>query len=110
MEVRIKDKRLREALEDESTLKRKYGAEMAKKIRLRMDALVAAESLEVFWPPKSGPERCHQLTGDLDDKFSVDLRHPYRLIFQPAEPAQLAAATDARKRWGSIRSVVILGI
>ena len=37
---------------------------MAKKLSLRLDALEAADTLGDFWPPYSGPERCHELKGD----------------------------------------------
>lgn len=31
------------------------------------------------------PPRCHALSGDRQGTFSVDLLHPYRLIFAPAD-------------------------
>jgi len=31
------------------------------------------------------PARCHELTGKQTGQFSVDLEHPYRLLFIPAE-------------------------
>lgn len=33
--------------------------------------------------PKFPPARCHQLDGNRKGQFSVDLEHPYRLIFAP---------------------------
>ena len=30
-------------------------------------------------------ERCHELTGNLKGQLSVDLGHPYRLLFVPAD-------------------------
>ena len=30
------------------------------------------------------PARCHQLSGDRAGQFAVDVRHPFRLIFEPA--------------------------
>ena len=65
MEIHVSDKKLRAALENEADRRRRYGANMAKKIALRFDALRAADSLVDFWPPNSGPERCHELKGDL---------------------------------------------
>src|SRR5256885_187547 len=85
MELYISDKDLRRAAEDEAFCRRRYGAEMAKKLALRLVALRAAKSLGVFWPPMSGPERCHELKGELKGVFTVDLRHPYRLLFRPIE-------------------------
>lgn len=33
--------------------------------------------------PTTPPERMHQLTGNLNELFAVDLIHPFRLVFQP---------------------------
>ena len=59
----VGDNKLRRALQDETARKRQYGAGMADKLRLRLAALESAKSLADFWPPKSGPERCHELIG-----------------------------------------------
>jgi len=32
------------------------------------------------------PGRCHELHGNLDGVLSLDLEHPYRLLFEPTEP------------------------
>jgi len=42
MEIRTRDNRLRAALEDESVCKRRYGSDMAKKLKNRLAALRAA--------------------------------------------------------------------
>src|SRR5579864_8293414 len=85
MDIYVGDNNLRRAIEDEATCKRRYGADMAKKLMLRLAALRATESLADFWPPKSGPERCHELKGDRAGTFSVDLKQPYRLLFEQAQ-------------------------
>lgn len=109
MQVVIKDKKLKTSLEDRAMCQKQYGKEMAKKIMLRMAALSAAESLADFWPPMSGPERCHVLMGDLEGLFSVDVKHPYRLLFRPTD-APADAQADEKERWQSIKSIEILGI
>jgi hypothetical protein len=50
MEVQVSDRKLKKTLEDEKECKKRLGAEMAKKIQIRMGALLAAESLADFWP------------------------------------------------------------
>src|SRR5208337_1043032 len=105
MDIEIPDNKLRKTLEDERECKRRFGADMTKKIQLRIGALRAAESLADFWPPSSGPERCHELKGDLAGKFSMDLKQPYRLLLQPADPANTAAAEDQKKRWRAIQTI-----
>ena len=110
MQLWTRDKRLRLAVEDERERKKLFGTEMAKKLKLRLDALGAAESLAVFLPPKSGPERCHELEAALAGIFSVDLKHPYRLLFQPTDDVTLPDTTDLKQRWGAIRSVELLRV
>jgi len=110
MDICVRDNRLRGALEDERVCKRRYGSDMAKKLKVRLTALRAAESLADFWPPMSGPERCHELKADLLGKFSVDLKHPYRLLFIPIEESVAADRSDEKQRWASITAIEILEI
>lgn len=107
MEIGARDNKLRAALEDEAVCRRRYGADMAKKIKLRLDALRAAESLADFWPPKSGPERCHELVGEMAGIFSMDLKQPYRLLFVPAGEDSSQAHASEQERWASITSIEI---
>ena len=72
--------------------------------------LVAADSLADFWPPNSGPERCHELKGDRAGVFSIDLKQPYRLLFKPIEAAPPADRSDEQERWKSITSIDIVAI
>ena len=110
MEISVRDNRLRAALQDESVCKRRYGADMAKKLKNRMATLRAAASLADFWPPKSGPERCHELQGDLAGTFSIDLNQPFRLLFLPVEEDALPDRSDEQKRWASITAIEILEV
>ena len=83
MDIYVSDNKLRSAIDDQGVAKRRYGSDMAKKLTLRLEVLRAAVSLADFWPPKSGPERCHELKGDREGVFSFDLKQPYRLLFRP---------------------------
>jgi plasmid maintenance system killer protein len=109
MEIRVSDRKLREAVQDESARTKRYGADMAKKLTLRLASLRAAASLAVFWPPKSGPERCHELKGELAGVFSVDLNQPYRLLFIPDE-TKPGDRSDEQRRWGFITAIELTGI
>jgi plasmid maintenance system killer protein len=112
VEIHVKDKRLRAALEDETLCRRRHGMEMTKKLMLRVASLRAAETLADFWPPFSGPERCHELKGDMAGTFSIDLKQPYRLLFEATDVKESTAHEnmDQRERWQSITSVEILTI
>ena len=110
MEISVRDNRLKAALQDESVCKRRYGSDMAKKLKNRLATVGAAASLADFWPPKSGPERCHELQGDLAGTFSIDLNQPYRLLFVPIEEEVQPDRSDEQKRWASITAIEILKI
>jgi proteic killer suppression protein len=110
MEIYANDKDLRAALEDQDAARRRFGAAMAKKFQLRLEALTAADSLADFWPPKSGPERCHELKGNRNGIFSVDVKQPYRLLFKPIEAAPPNDRADEQQRWRSITAIELLAI
>ena len=109
MEISAKGK-LKEALENERVCQKQYGRDMAKKIKTRVDELRAADSLADFWPPKSGPERCHELKGDLAGTFSIDVKQPYRLLFVAIEETAPKDRSDEKNRWASITKIEIVAI
>ena len=47
---------------------------------LRLAVMKEARVLALV--PTTPPERRHQLRGDRDEQFAVDLVHPYRLVFE----------------------------
>ncbi len=109
MEIRAKG-RLKAVLENQTECLKQYGRDMTKKIVLRVAALRAAVSLADFWPPKSGPERCHELVGDRAGTFSMDVKQPYRLLFVPVEETAPEDRSDEKTRWASITKIEIVGI
>jgi plasmid maintenance system killer protein len=109
MELSISDKRLRKVAHDPAACQREYGVNVSRKIALRLAALGAADSLADFWPPKSGPERWHELRGERRGTFSVDLNQPYRLLFRADEPPA-EDVLDEQQRWRAITSIDITGI
>ena|SRR5580692_7704500 len=110
MDLHVSDNGLRKAFEDEAVCRRRFGADMAKKIQLRLAGLKAADSLAGFWPPKSGPERCHELIGNRAGTFSVDLKQPYRLLFRPSPSGRRQEGSEEQQRWKSITSIEIFAI
>jgi proteic killer suppression protein len=110
MEIAVPDNKLKAALDDEQLCRRRYGVPMAKKLRLRMASLYAAASLVDFWPPKSGPERCHELIGPDAGLFSVDLNQPFRLLFRAIDsPPPLPYPTE-QDRWRAITRIELVTI
>lgn len=110
MEISSRDKGFRAALEREAACQRIYGRDMARKILLRITALKAADSLADFWPPKSGPERCHELGGGKAGIFSIDVKQPYRLLFKPSETEKPTDRSNEQLRWKNIKSIELLTI
>jgi proteic killer suppression protein len=110
MEITFLNKKLEKAFNEGATLVKIHGAARAQKIKVRMKELRGATCLHDFWPPKSPPSRCHELTqGQRAGQLSVDLDHPYRLIFVPAnDPVPRLA--DGGLDWSRVTAIKILGI
>lgn len=79
MDLSFKNKKVAKSFNEGAQLEKIHGSLLAKKIRSRMKALRAARTLKDFWPPKSGPERCHELTeGQRSGPLSMGLDHPHK--------------------------------
>lgn len=66
---------------------KRLGEKRAARLMQRLMELDAAPTLSVI--SHLPPARCHELTGSDSGTFSVDLEHPYRLLFVPADPIPL---------------------
>lgn len=88
------------------SLTRRFGPEQARRIMRRLDELRAAENLEAM---RHLPGHCHELTGDLAGLLSMYVRHPQRLIFEPAnEPVPRKA--DGGLDWSGVTSIRIIEV
>jgi plasmid maintenance system killer protein len=110
MDISFKNTKLEKSFNEGRQLIRIYGNLRAKKIQIRMKELRAAQSLKDFWPPKSPPGRCHELTeGQRSGQLSVDLDHPYRLIFVPHHDP-IPRLADGGLDWSKITAIKIVGV
>ena len=82
MEILFKTRKLQKRISSEAELVRKYGKENAKMIMRRMLVLQAAECLADV--PRRPPDRCHALSGKRKGQYAVDVKHPRRIIMEPA--------------------------
>lgn len=82
MDIFYDDEHHQRLCADPKLMKKKLGASCAKKLQRRLDDLDAAQNLEEM---SRLPGRCHELEGDRKGQLSLDLDHPYRLIFQPED-------------------------
>lgn len=109
MQISFKTKKLQKELEDEKKLITKHGPIQAKLIKKRLMALRALETLNDLWPPFSGPERCHELEGNLKGYLSIDIKHPYRIIIKPNHdplPMRAQGGLD----WSKVTHIEIIKI
>jgi proteic killer suppression protein len=82
MEVVFRTRKLQKVSNSEELLKREYGAENGRLIMRRLLVLHVANSLADV--PSVRPERCHRLEGKRKGQFAVDVKHPFRMVFEPA--------------------------
>jgi proteic killer suppression protein len=79
LDILFAKKKLEKICNNFKQLQKVYGEKQAKKIHQRLDELYAADSLsDISYLP---PQRLHQLVGNRNGQFSVDVIYPYRLLF-----------------------------
>jgi plasmid maintenance system killer protein len=107
MVILFKNTKLEKELSEEKQLTRKHGSKRAEIIKRRLTTMEAADVLDHlrFLPQL----RCHELTGNLKGKLSVDLDHPYRLIFEPAN-YPTPKKPDGGLDWARVTELRILDI
>ena len=106
MEITFKDKKLRKAAARLKLLIQVYGRRRGELLKVRLDDLLTAETLEDV---RYLPGRYHELTQDRKGQWACDLDHPYRLIFTPHEEP-IPANEDGQYIWMEIRGVEIIEI
>ena len=76
-------------------------------LRRRLDDLRAADILsDISHLP---PTRCHELKGDRAGQLAINLKHPYRLIFEPANnPIQ--KKEDGGLDWTKTTAILIIEV
>ena len=80
MDITYKNKKIEKVCTDVKTAEKVYGREMTVKIHQRIGEIGAAETVEMMIQFHIG--RCHALKQNRKGQYSVDLVHPYRLIFE----------------------------
>ncbi len=111
MKIDFKSKKLEKEL---GTTKgqAKLGTTRAKLLRRRLNLLGSAETLADLAPPYSPPSRCHELVEGKRGKqhqLSVDLDHPYRLIFVP-DHEPIPFREEGGLDWSQVTAIKILGV
>ena len=109
MDISFKSTKFGEEFNEGKKLKKVHGSRRAKMISIRLAELRAAVSLYDLGPPYDGPGRCHELTGNRKGQLSIDLDHPYRLIFLPNHKP-IPLKSDGGLDWKKVTAIIITGI
>ncbi len=107
MDILFKTKKLQKQCNNQKTLVKAYGQKRADLIRKRLDDLHAANTLDQI--SHLPPTHCHELSGNRAGQLSIDLDHPYRLVFCPANrpvPKKGGGGLDRSQ----VTAVEILGV
>lgn len=80
MQILYSSNKLKNSIEDKKNREKTYGV-LAKRLKMRIDALSAAISLaDISHLP---PPRRHKLNNPYKGCYAVDINGPFRLIFRP---------------------------
>ena len=106
MRILYANARLKKVFNNHKLLKRKHGARAAAIIRRRLDDLYAADTLADM---RTLPGRCHELRANRAGQLALDLDHPRRLVFEPANDP-IPRSSDGGLIWEQVTAVVIIGV
>ena len=81
MDILFASKKLEQLCHDDELATRTYGAPSARKLRARLDDLIAAANLDYA---RKLPGHFHGLSGDRAGQFALKLHGGCRLVLQPA--------------------------
>lgn len=107
IEIHFADSKLQKIFSDQKQLVRKFGKVRATKIMHRLTTLQSARTLSDV--PRVPPDRCHELLGNRRGQLSVDLDHPYRLLFSPLEQPP-PTKPDGGLDWTRVTGILIIEI
>lgn len=107
MEVSYTNGKLQKLCNNEKKLRGKYGLRMAELVKQRLAELADAEVLEDM---RALPApNCHELTQNMKGYLAVNLVHPDRMAFRPAD-SPLPRKQDGGLDWCRVKHVEIAGI
>lgn len=109
MEITFSSAKLKKQLNEGKAMVKVHGPRRAQKLRIVLASLRAAQNLGIFAPPYSPPNRCHELTGNLKGVLSIDLDHPYRLLFCPKNDP-LPMREEGGLDWNRVTIIEIKGV
>jgi proteic killer suppression protein len=107
MIILFKTTKLEKLCNDEKLMIKRYGPLRSKLLKRRLNELRATNVLEDI--RKLPQARCHELFHNRKGQLSVDLDHPYRLIFEPANnPVPMKSGGELD--WTKVTEITIIGM
>ena len=107
MIILFKTSKLKKECNNKVLMVKRFGTKRARLLKRRLAELAAANLLEDL---SNLPQaRCHELKGNRKGYLSVDLDHPYRLIFEPADNP-IPKKTDGGLDWSKVTEIRIIGV
>lgn len=79
LDITYKNRKIERICTNAKVADREYGSQMSAKIHMRIDEIRAVDTVEEMIQFRIG--RCHALKGNRKGQYTVDLEHPYRLVF-----------------------------
>lgn len=81
MKINFENKKVKKHFENFNYIKKEKGLDVAKKIKSRINQLVAAENFADYL--KIGLGKPHPLSGDLKGRYAIEINAHLRLIVRP---------------------------
>lgn len=107
MDILFSTSKLEKTCNEAKARLKQYGPECAKLLATRLDDMRAAATLAIL---RTLPQaKAHELTGDRKGQLSVSLKHPQRLIFEPAN-SPVPTKPDGGLDWEKVTAIRILEV
>jgi len=107
MVILFKTAKLEKECNNENLMIKRFGTKRSNLLKRRLTELAAATVLQDL---RNLPQaRCHELKGNFKGYLSVDLDHPYRLVFEPANNP-LPKKPDGGLDWTKVTEIRIVGL
>ena len=107
MDILYRSTKLEKELNELKRLVQRHGKRQGELIALRLTQLHAAPALAAV--STLPPIRCHELVGNRQGQLSIDLVHPYRLLFEVAN-YPIPLKEDGGLNWTAVTVIRILGV
>ena len=107
MTITFETKQLRKLCNSLKNAQKKWGERRGRLVLRRLDEIRDSDNLQVLCCLPQA--RCHLLKGNLKGIWSVDLEHPFRLLFKPTA-APIPIRSDGLPDLSKVDAVVVLGV